>query len=193
MLLSQTYLIFFFKPTKLLLWWKEKKKDLSVSENTNQPNTHSSFLCEYVFYFLQVKTRAEDTWIKGKVSQDKELTHWKRPWCWEGLGAGGEGDDRGWHGWMASPTRCTWVWVNSGSWWWTGRPGVLRFMGSQRVGHDWATELNWAKIERQIFTVGVLKELSVPWGRQSLFRRLKRSWSIWNDPDAGWQGKAGKK
>ena len=72
-----------------------------------------------------------------------ELTHWKRPWCWERLGAGGEGDDRGWDGWMASPTRWTWVWVNSGSWWWTGRPGVLWFMGSQRVRHDWATELNW--------------------------------------------------
>ena len=60
----------------------------------------------------------------------------------EGLGAGGEGDDRGWDGWMASPTRWEWVWVDSGSWWWTGRPGVLQFMGSQRVGHDWATELN---------------------------------------------------
>ena len=72
-----------------------------------------------------------------------ELTHWKRLWCWEGLGAGGKGDDRGWDGWMASPTRWTWVWVNSRSWWWTGRPGVLRFMGSQRVGHNWVTELNW--------------------------------------------------
>ena len=51
----------------------------------------------------------------------------------------------GWNGWMASPTRWTWVWVNSGSWWWTGRPGVLRFMGSQRVGHNWATELNWTE------------------------------------------------
>ena len=73
----------------------------------------------------------------------EELTHWKRLWCWEGLGAGGEGDDRGWDGWMASLTQWMWVWVNSGSWWWTGRPGVLRFMGSQRVGHNWATELNW--------------------------------------------------
>ena len=73
----------------------------------------------------------------------EELTHWKRPWCWEGLGAGGEGDDRGWDGWMASLTRWTWVWVNSGSWWWTGRPDMLQFMGSQRVGHDWVTELNW--------------------------------------------------
>ena len=72
----------------------------------------------------------------------EELTLWKRPCCWEGLGAGGEGDDRGWDGWMASPTRWTWVWVNSGSWWWTGRPGVLWFMGLQRVGHDWAAELN---------------------------------------------------
>ena len=75
----------------------------------------------------------------------KELTHWKRPWCWEGLGAG-EGDDRGWDGWMASPTRWTCVWVNSGSWWRTGRPGVLPFMGSQRVRHDWATELNWTEV-----------------------------------------------
>ena len=73
----------------------------------------------------------------------EELTHWKRLWCWESLGAGGEGDDGGWDGWMASPIRWTWVWVNSGSWWWTGRPGVLLFTGSQRVGHYWATELNW--------------------------------------------------
>ena len=73
----------------------------------------------------------------------EELTHWKRLWCWEGLGAGGKGDDRGWDGWMASLTRWTWVWVNFGSWWWTGRPGVLQFMGSQRVRHNWATKLNW--------------------------------------------------
>ena len=63
--------------------------------------------------------------------------------CWEGLGAGGEGDDRGWDGWMASLTRWTWVWVNSGSWWWTERPAMLWFMRSQRVGHDWVNELNW--------------------------------------------------
>ena len=73
----------------------------------------------------------------------EELTHWKRLWCWEGLGAGGKGDDRGWDGWMTSPTRWTWVSVNSGRWWWTGRSGVLWFMGLQRVRHDWATELNW--------------------------------------------------
>ena len=73
----------------------------------------------------------------------EELTHWKRHWCWERLRAGGEGDDRRWNGWMASSTWWTWVWVDSGSWWWTGRPGALWFMESQRVGHDWATELNW--------------------------------------------------
>ena len=74
----------------------------------------------------------------------KELTRWKRPWCWERLKVGGEGDDRGWDGWMASPTQWTWIWVSSGSWWWTGKPGMLQSMGSQRVRHDWATELNWS-------------------------------------------------
>ena len=79
----------------------------------------------------------------------KELTHWKRPWCWEGLREEGEGDDRGWDDWMASPTWWTWDWINSGSWWWTGRPGVLRSMGLQRVRHDWATELNWLHCGRK--------------------------------------------
>ena len=75
------------------------------------------------------------------------MTHLKRPWCWEGLKVGGEGDDRGWDGWMASPTQWTWIWVNSGSWWWTGKPGVLRSIGSQRVWHDWATDLNWTRLQ----------------------------------------------
>ena len=74
----------------------------------------------------------------------EELTHWKRPWCWEGLGARGEGDDRGWNGWMASPTWWTWVWVDHRSWWWTGRTGVLQSMGLQSRTwlSDW-TELSW--------------------------------------------------
>ena len=75
----------------------------------------------------------------------EELTLLKKPWCWEWLRAGGEGDDRGWDGWMASLTQWTWVWVNSESWCWTGRPGVLWFTGSQRVRHDWVTELNWTE------------------------------------------------
>ena len=68
-----------------------------------------------------------------------------QPWCWERLKAGGERDDRGWDGWMASLTLWTGVWVSSGSWWWTGRPGMLQSMGLQRVGHDWVTELNWTQ------------------------------------------------
>ena len=77
----------------------------------------------------------------------QELTHLKRAWCWERLRARGEGDDRGWDGWIASLTQWTWVWVGSGSWWWTGRPGMLQFMGSQWVGHDWVTELNWNTVD----------------------------------------------
>ena len=82
--------------------------------------------------------------LMGRVHSLEKL------WCWEGLGAGGEGDDRGWDGWMASSTRRTWVWVNSGSWWRTGRSGVLRFMGSQSWTQlsDW-TELiySWRRIK----------------------------------------------
>ena len=82
-------------------------------------------------------------WNSNNLSTwGEELTHWTRPWCWERLKVGGEGGDRGWGGWMASLTQWTWVWVNSGSWWWTGRPGVLQSMGLQRVRHGWATELN---------------------------------------------------
>ena len=79
----------------------------------------------------------------------KELIPWKRPWCWERLKVGGEGDNRGWEGWMASPTWWAWVWVGSGSWWWTGKPGVLQSMELQRVEHDWATELNWTEWKSQ--------------------------------------------
>ena len=82
-----------------------------------------------------------DLWLNTLATWCEELTHLKRPWCWERLKAGGEGDDTGWDNWMASPT--PWVWVNSGSWWWTGRPSLLQSMGSQRVGHNWVTKLNW--------------------------------------------------
>ena len=75
----------------------------------------------------------------------EELTHWKRPWSWERLKVGGEGDNRGWDGWMASLTQWAWVWASSGSWWCTGKPGVLQTMGSQKIGHDWATNLNYTE------------------------------------------------
>ena len=87
---------------------------------------------------LKLKLCSLATWCK-------EPTHWKRLWCWERLKTGGEGDDRGWDGWMASLTQWTWVWESSGSWWWTGRPGVLQSTRSQRFKHDWGTELNWTE------------------------------------------------
>ena len=101
-----------------------------------------------------VHSKGDQSWVFfGRIDAKAEtLILWPphvkswligKDWCWAGPGAGGEGDDRGWDCWMASPTRWIWVWVNFRSWWWTGRPGMLRFMGSQRVGHDWATELNW--------------------------------------------------
>ena len=80
--------------------------------------------CSLEGLMLKLKLQYLATWCK-------ELTHWKTPQCRERLRTGLEGDDRGWDHWMASLTRWTWVWVDSGSWWWTGRPGVLQFMGSQ--------------------------------------------------------------
>ena len=74
---------------------------------------------------------------------DAKYSHLKRPWCWERLKAAEEGDSRGWDGLMASLTQWTWIWTSSRSWWWTGKPGMLQSMGSQRVRHDWVTELNW--------------------------------------------------
>ena len=100
----------------------------------------------------------------------EELTHLKWSWCWERLSAGGEGDDRWWDDWMASPTHWTWFLGGPWRWWWTGTPGVLQFMGSQRVGHDWATELNWShssiwprEFHRQRSLVGYS-----PWGCKEL-------------------------
>ena len=88
---------------------------------------------------LKLKLQYLATW-------GEELTHWKRPWCWERLKVGGEEDNRGWDGWIASLTQWTWVWVGSESWWWTGKPCVLQSMGSPKVRHDWGTKLNWTDI-----------------------------------------------
>ena len=81
-----------------------------------------------------------------------------KPWCWERLKAGGEGDDRGWDGWMASPTQWTRVWISSGNWWRTGKPGVLQSMGLQRVRHDWATELNWTGVTMSVWDGSVCSD-----------------------------------
>ena len=96
-----------------------------------------------------VNPKGNQPWIFiGRTDAEAEapvlgLLMWRadsleRAWCWERSKAGGERDNRGWDGWMASPTRWTWVWASSGIWWWTGQPGVLQSMGSQRVRHDWA-------------------------------------------------------
>ena len=121
-----------------LLWvpWTARRSNKSILKEISP---------EYSLEGLMLKLKLQ-YWCK-------ELTHWKRPWWWERLRAGGEGDDREWDGWMASPTQWTWVLVDSGSWWWTGRPGMLRFMGSQRVGHDWVTELNWTETLHEVAKV----------------------------------------
>ena len=153
--------------------WTARRSNQSILKEIS-PGVHWKYWC----WSWNSNTLA--TWCE-------ELTHLKRPWCWERLRAGGEEDDRGWDGWMASRTQWTWVWVDSGSWWWTGRPGVLRFMGSQSVGHNWATELNWtegslreilkygsseASSERCSIRVvgerGTLKKLS-KWGPERLY------------------------
>ena len=120
------------------LWcWRRLLRALGLQGDTTSPLKRRSVLgVHWKDWCWSWNSNTSATWWE-------ELTHLKRPWCWGRLRAGGEGDDRGWDGWMASPTQWTWVWVNSGSWWWTGRPGVLQFMGSQRVGYDWATELNY--------------------------------------------------
>ena len=90
---------------------------------------------EYSFQGLMLKLK-----LQHLATWSEEPTHWKRPWCWERLRAGEEGNNRGWDGWMASPTQWTWIWANSGRYWKTGKPGGLQFMGLQRVGHHWTTE-----------------------------------------------------
>ena len=127
------------------LSFQRKRSKLHTMAFTNSFSYWSFFLqyslllafCSWIFMEgLMLKLQ-----YFGHVMQRSDS--WKRPWCWEGLKAGGEGDDRGWDGWKASLTWWAWVWASSGNWWWTGRPGVLQSMGLQRVRHSWVTELNW--------------------------------------------------
>ena len=108
----------------------------------------------------------------------EELTYWKRPWCSERLRAGGEGDDRGWDGLMASPTQWTWVWVISGRWWWTGRPCVLQSMGPQCVRHCWETELNWSEDLLKGYNEN-LKDILVWWFDKGLFQKVNQEFYVW--------------
>ena len=119
---------------------------------------------EYSLEGLMLKLKLQYSFIWCK-----ELTHWKRPWCWERLRAGGEGDDRGWGAWMVLLTRWTWVWVDSRNWWWTGRPGMLQYMGLQSLTwlSDW-TELSGTSHLSEhllyIWYVEMRKLLSPSWG-----------------------------
>ena len=112
-----------------LLWvcWTAKRSNQSILKEISPE-------CSLEGLMLKLKLQYFGHLIRGADDL-------KRPWCWERLRAGGEGDNRGWDGWMVSPTQWTWVWANSRSWWWTGRLGMLLFMGLQR---NWATELNWS-------------------------------------------------
>ena len=110
-------------------------ESLGLQRDPTSPSSRKSVLdIHWKDWCLSWNSNTWATWCE-------EWTYLKRPWCGERLKAGGEEDYRGWDGWMASPTLWTWAWASSRSWWWTGRPGVLQFMGSQRFGHTWATEL----------------------------------------------------
>ena len=109
--------------------WTARRSNQSILKEIN-----SKYSLEGLMLKLKPNTLA--TWCK-------ELTHLKRSWCWERLNTGAEVGNRRWDGWMASLTWWTWIGASSRSWWWTGKPGVLQSLGSQRVGHDWVTELNW--------------------------------------------------
>ena len=111
--------------------WTARRSNLSILKEISPEYSLEGLM-------LKLKLQYLATWCE-------ELTHWKRPWCWERLRVGGEVDDRGWDGWMASLTQWTWVWVNSWKWW-TRKPDVLHSMGLKRVGHDWV--LNWTELSK---------------------------------------------
>ena len=121
-------------------WWRTEKsgvlqsmgrKELDTTERLNWTDSLEGLMLKLKLqYFGHLMWRAD--WLE-------------KPWCWQRLKAGREGDNRGWDGWMASPTQCTWVWASSGSWWWTGKPGVLLSRGLQRIVRYWATKLNWTE------------------------------------------------
>ena len=107
--------------------WTARRSNQSILKEINPG-------CSLEGQMLNLKFQYFATWCK-------ELTHWKRLWCWERLRAGGEGDNRGWDGWMASLIQWPWVWVNSGSWWWTGRPlGVDDGQGDLACCRSWGSK-----------------------------------------------------
>ena len=157
----------------LIVPWTARRSNQSILKEINH---------EYSLAGLMLKLKSNTLAISCK-----ELTHLKRPWCWERLKAGGEGDNRGWDSWMTSLTWWTWVWVSSGSWGWTGKPGVLQSMGSQRVGHDWATEMNWGFIRKDFYiTVFFLHKEYV--NRSDLHMLINSGNTICENYRNEWQG-----
>ena len=121
-------------------------ESLGLQGDPTSPSYRSVLGVHWKDWFWSWNSNTLATWCK-------ELTHLKRPLMLEKIEGRRRRDGRGWDGWMASLTQWTWIWVNSGSSWWTGRPGVLRFMGLQRVGHDWVTELKWTDSFNNIIPV----------------------------------------
>ena len=133
------------KPVDILVWdfylpelwvpWTAKSSNQSILKEISPQYSVKGLI-------LKLKLQYFGHLMRGNDSLEKTLML--------GLKSGGEGDDRGWDGWMASPTQWIWVWASSGSWWWTGRPGMLQSMGLLTVGHDWESEMNWTEL---IYTV----------------------------------------
>ena len=148
------------KATKSKCWWRCREKRIFKEIQPVHPKGDQSWV-----FIGRTDVEAETPILWPPDT--KSWLIWKDPWYWERLKAGGEGDDRGWDGWMASLTRWTWVWVDSGSWWWTGRPGVLWFMGSPRVRHNWVTEWNWIPLcQEWVKNTFCAKDwVGYPWGR----------------------------
>ena len=141
--------------------WKSLKEITPVNRKGNQS------------WIFTGRTDAEaETPVHLKIQYFGHLTHWKRPWCWERLKAGGEADDRGWDGWMASPTQWTWVWVNSGSWWWTGRLACWGPWGHKES--DTTEGLNWTELR----LMQVYSSLNILWHCLSLGLEWKQTFSI---------------
>ena len=155
------------------------REDLRVSWTARRSNQSilKEISPEYSLEGLMLKLKLQylATWCE-------ELTHLKRPWYWERLMVGGEGENRGWDGWMASLTQWTWVWVYSGNWWWTGRPGMLQSVRSQRVKRDWVTELT-ELTNFQMLSCGIKGvNMELPWwlsSKEYTCQRGRRGFDSW--------------
>ena len=131
---------------RLRVPWTAMRSDLSILKEITP---------EYSLDGLMLKLK-----LQYLATLCEELTHWRRPWCWERLKAGREGEDRGWDGWMASLTWWRCIWTSSWSWWRTGEPGVVQSMG-HKVEHDWATDLNWTELKLYFTSVTFVWDIHI--------------------------------